>query len=209
MMAKRARTKREDEDTGTGAEAPAGEKARIVAPDAEDGSTAAAESTKAAEGQTDADALRDRLLRLQADFDNYRKRTLRERESERVRANEDLVLGLLPILDHLELGIESAVKHAVDASVVQGFRLVYDQAVGALHKFGMEPIEAENQPFDPNHHESVAVMPSDTVPRDHVVAQVRRGYRLGAQLLRASQVVLSAGPAGVDGEPDSDGGKAE
>lgn len=140
-------------------------------------------------------ALTDRLLRLQADFDNYRKRTIRERENQRLRSIEDLILELLPILDHLELGLQTAKEHKVTPSVIHGFQLVLDQALGVLGKFGLEPIDAVDQPFDPNCHESVAVAPSETVPRDAVLSQIRRGYRLGTQLLRPAQVVLSLGSA--------------
>lgn len=143
-------------------------------------------------------ALNDRMLRLQADFDNYRKRTLRQRESERLRANEDLMLELLPILDHLEMGLKTADEHRIPASVRQGFQMVYDQALGSLRKFGLEQIDASDQPFDPHLHESVTLAPSESAPRDHVLAQLRYGYRLGSQLLRPAQVVVSSGPADAE-----------
>lgn len=140
-------------------------------------------------------ALRDRLLRLQADFDNFRKRTQRERADTAARANEDLMLALLPVLDHFEIGLKAAAEHGVDPASLDGFRIVRDQLHAALARFGLEPIEAAGKPFDPHQHESVSTMYSDRVPRDEVAEELRRGYRLGSRLLRATQVVVSAGPA--------------
>ena len=155
-------------------------------------------------GAAERAALNDRLLRLQADFENYRKRMLREREAERLRANEDLMQELLPVLDHLELGLKTAEKHNVESSVIQGFEMVLDQALGVLRTFGLEPVDAEGELFDPHAHESVALAPCDTTPRDMVLTQVRRGYRLGSQLLRPAQVVVSRGPAEEKSVPEDE-----
>jgi molecular chaperone GrpE len=140
------------------------------------------------------EGLRDRLLRLQADFENFRKRTQRERGELILRANEDLVSELLPVLDHFELGFHNAESQGVNDSVVEGFRLVFDQMASVLKRFGLEPMDAEGCPFDPHHHEAVTQMPSEVVPAEQVIAQTRRGYRLGDRLLRATQVVVSSGP---------------
>jgi molecular chaperone GrpE len=159
---------------------------------------AAAAPAKTAEGEEPAEAeihrLKDRLLRLQADFDNHRKRTLRERNDVYRRANEDLMTDLLPVLDHLEMGLRTAREHGVQESVCQGFQMVSDQLMGVLARFGLEPVDAEGQPFDPNLHEAISAMPSEEAPADTVLTQTRRGYRLGDLLLRPAQVVLSHGP---------------
>jgi molecular chaperone GrpE len=146
------------------------------------------------------DELNDRLLRLQADFDNFRKRTQREREHLRRTANSDLVEELLPVLDHFEMGLANARRHEANASVLDGFELVYDQLMGALKQSGLEPVVAAGEVFDPHVHEAITHLPSEEHPADTVITETRRGYRLGDQLLRASQVVVSSGPQD-EGDP--------
>ncbi len=135
----------------------------------------------------------DRLLRLQADFDNFRKRTVREREETYRRANTDLMTELLPVLDHLELALKAASENATDPAFADGVRLVFDQMLGVLGKFGLSPIDAEGQAFDPGEHEAVSHLPSPDVAENHVMVQSRRGYKLGDRVLRAAQVVVSSG----------------
>lgn len=149
---------------------------------------------EAADVSAEIEALKDRLLRLQADFDNFRKRTARDRAEMCARATEDLVRELLPVLDHFEIGLQSAAEHGADESVQKGFRLVYDQLQAALAKFGVAPVDAVGRPFDAHEHEALAHTPSPDVPAGHVARQVRRGYRLGALLLRPAQVLISSGP---------------
>lgn len=159
--------------------------------------------------QEQLDAARDRLLRLQADFDNFRKRTLREREETYQRANEDLMRDLLTVLDHLDLAIEAGRAHQVEPTFVQGFALVGDQLRASLGRFGLAPFDTQGQPFDPQRQEAVAHMPSAEVAADRVVVQTRRGYLLGNRLLRAAQVVVSSGapapePAAAAPEPPAE-----
>jgi len=141
------------------------------------------------------DDLADRLLRLQADFENFKKRTRRERSELVRRAAEELMTELLPILDHFELGFENASNHEANPAVVEGFRIVYDQMLSGLRKHGLEPIDSVGQPFDPHLHEAITYLPSDEYVADSVIQQTRRGYLLGDRLLRAAQVVVSSGPA--------------
>ena len=144
------------------------------------------------QSQAELETLKDRHLRLQADFDNFRKRTQRERGDLQVRATEELVTELLPVLDHFEIGLRAAAGPAAGEAVRAGFQLVYDQLQAALRKFGLVPFEASG-PFDPRQHEAVAHAPSADQPADHIVTQTRRGYRLGEKLLRPAQVVVSSG----------------
>ena len=139
--------------------------------------------------------LEDRILRLQADYDNFRKRTIRDQNEMAARANADFLLQILPIMDHFERGLRDARAHKADRSVVEGFQLIYDQFMGALQKAGLTSINAEGQMFDPNFHEAITHVPSDEHPADTVVTETRRGYLLGDKLLRASQVIVSSGPA--------------
>lgn len=137
--------------------------------------------------------LQDRIVRLQADFENYRKRVIRERSEETQRATEQLIEEMLPALDHFEMGLETAEKHAVEQSVCEGFLLVYEQLLGALGKFGLQQIKAEGEAFDPHRHEAIAHLPGGDVPADHIISQTRHGYMLGQKLLRPAQVVVSSG----------------
>jgi len=139
--------------------------------------------------------LQDRLLRLQADFDNFRKRTLREKNDLYRRANEDLITELLPVLDHVDIALASLASHDPADPAIQGFKLVAEQLTTVLKKFGVSPIDAEGVEFDHNVHEAISHLPSEDVPENVVMAQVRRGYKLGDNLLRAAQAVVSSGPA--------------
>jgi molecular chaperone GrpE len=152
----------------------------------------AAEPPAAPAGQELA-AMKDQLLRLQADFDNFRKRTQRERNELFLMANETLCLEILPVIDHFEMGFKSAEAHQTDCSVTEGFRMVYNQLLDVLKKFNVSAIDAVGEPFDPHRHESLLHMPSEK-PSGTVVDQVRRGYLLGEKLLRAAQVIVSSGP---------------
>ena len=162
----------------------------------EDVPAAPAEAAAAAEPQpSPEEVLQDRLLRLQADFENYRKRMDREKKDWIAFANEKLVLELLPVLDHFELGLADGAKNGAPAAFVEGFQLICNQLRAALEKAGVQAIDAEGAAFDPHVHEAITHLPSDDVPADHVVVQTRRGYKLGDKLLRAAQVVVSSGPA--------------
>ena len=124
------------------------------------------------------DEARDQHLRLRAEFDNYRKRMLREGEQIRKTAARNLIEDLLPVLDNLE----RALGHAADMSndpVLQGVDMVVKGLQDKLAAHGLEPIAALGQPFDPNVHEALAHQPSDEHPADTVVAEYHRGYKLG------------------------------
>jgi molecular chaperone GrpE len=136
-------------------------------------------------------ALKDRYARLLADFDNFRKRQTREREEWSRRANELLLEDFLPVVDHLEL----ALGNAPDLSnpFAAGVKMVYDQFIAALEKHGVTPLDAKGQPFNPDWHEALSQMPSETVPEGGVVEQFRRGWLIGGRLMRPAQVIVSSG----------------
>ena len=148
--------------------------------------------------------LKDRYARLMADFDNYRKRQLREREDWIKRANEELLGDLLPVIDHLELALAQATDPA--SPFVVGVKLVYDQFLALLDRHGMVPLDAKGEPFDPSYHEALSQMNSATVPANIVMDQFRRGWLLGGRLLRPAQVIVSSGapdPVTADNEPSN------
>jgi len=150
----------------------------------------------------------ERYLRLQADFENFRKRVLREKDELYSRANEDIIQELLPVLDHLEMALAAAGEHKGDP-VVEGFRLVGEQLRNALKKFGLTEIESAGCEFDPNVHEAIMHMPSDEVEENHIVSDARKGYMLGSRLLRASQVVVSSGAPADAGDAAADDGNSD
>ena len=136
--------------------------------------------------------LKERYLRTVADFDNAKKRLARELEERTARANERLVGELIPVFDHFELALQSA--PAGDA-FAQGVRMIADEFRKVLERSGAEVIDAsaEGTAFDPMAHEALSAVPHATVPKDCVVSQFRKGWRLGGKVLRPAQVVVSSG----------------
>ena len=145
--------------------------------------------------QTDLDRFRDLALRSQADFENYKKRSAREKEEAIKYANSSLLERLVGIIDNFELGLAAAKEQGADSPIYSGMVLVQKQLSDLLAESGLQPIEAEGKTFDPNVHEAIAHEPSDQFPEGIVVRQTRRGYRLKDRLLRPAKVVVSSGPA--------------
>lgn len=139
----------------------------------------------------------DRLLRISADFDNFKKRATREKQEAIKYANESLLEKLIPVLDNFEMALTAAkAAPAGDGSqsVVAGVTMIQQQLKTALSDFGLEEIDATGQVFDPNFHEAVSQMPSAEVPEGHVLQQIRKGYKLKERLLRPATVVVAAKP---------------
>jgi molecular chaperone GrpE len=145
--------------------------------------------------QGDLDRFRDLALRSQADFENYKKRSAREKEEAIKYANSSLLERLVGIIDNFELGLAAAKEQGADSPIYSGMVLVQKQLNDLLAENGLQPIEAEGKAFDPNMHEAIAHEPSDRVPEESVVRQTRRGYRLKDRLLRPAKVIVSSGPA--------------
>lgn len=145
--------------------------------------------------QGDLDRFRDLALRSQADFENYKKRSAREKEEAVKYANSSLLERLVGIIDNFELGLAAAKEQGADSPIYSGMVLVQKQLNDLLAENGLQPIEAEGKTFDPNVHEAIAHEPSDRVPEESVVRQTRRGYRLKDRLLRPAKVIVSSGPA--------------
>jgi molecular chaperone GrpE len=139
----------------------------------------------------------DRLLRTVADFENFKKRALRERQDAIQYANEKLVQKLLPVLDNFEMALSAAGKAASDdAKAIQtGVDMIFHQLKAALTEAGLEEVNAAGQIFDPNLHEALCQMESATVPEGQVLQQQRRGYRLNGRLLRPASVIIAKAPA--------------
>jgi molecular chaperone GrpE len=162
---------------------------------------AAASSTETATAEDDCDGLqadldrfRDLALRSQADFENYKKRSAREKEEAIKYANSSLLERLIAIVDNFELGLEAARAEGEKSPVFSGMSMVLKQLMDFLADSGLQPIDATGQKFDPNLHEAIAHEPSEEFPEGVVVRQTRRGYRMKDRLLRPSSVVVSSGP---------------
>ena len=137
----------------------------------------------------------DRFLRLQADWDNYRRRTAQERLDERQRATEKLVVDLLPVIDDLERAIEHADNLTDPAAkqFVEGVSAVCNKLVSVLNKEGVEVVNPVGEAFDPLSHQAVSQV-EDTEAYDETVAQVyQKGYRMGGKDIRTAMVVVTHG----------------
>jgi molecular chaperone GrpE len=138
---------------------------------------------------------KENYVRSVADFDNYRRRMIREIDEMRKSAAFSLIEDLLPILDNLMLGVEAAKKGEDLMGTVKGFEMVLDQFKAILSENGVQEINPEGGAFDHNEHECVSMMASAEVAENNVIAVVRLGYRLSGRLLRPASVVVSSGPA--------------
>ena len=135
------------------------------------------------------------LKRVAAEFENYRKRVLRDQESLVARAHERLVKELLPVLDDLERALAAAEEHE-EAKLEEGVRLVHRELAAALAREGLAEIET-NGVFDPHVHEALLSQPSEA-EEGSVLEVVQKGYRLGDRVLRPARVVVAAAPPQED-----------
>jgi len=131
----------------------------------------------------------NRLLRLQADFDNYRRRTAREREDFARYASTTLCEALLPVLDNFQLALGA--KGQDPAKVVEGVEMIYRQLLDVLQKEGLTPVETQGQEFDPTKHEAAMQESTDQYPDNTVISELRRGYYLKDKLLRPAMVTVA------------------
>jgi molecular chaperone GrpE len=137
----------------------------------------------------------DKFLRTAADLENFRRRTVREKDELRVLATARVVEDILPALDNLALGLAAAKQPNADLkSLVGGIDMVLAQLRSALSNHGLKEINPAGQVFDPHQHESISHQPSSEVKEEHVLTVVRTGYSLNGRLLRPASVVLSSGP---------------
>ena len=153
-----------------------------------DGQQADSQTSQQAELQKvkeERDGLYDRLLRKQADFENYKKRIERERSEFVQFASADLMKELLNALDSFDLAIRNA---SMDKGALRGFELIYKQFLDTMGRFGLKAIEAKGQKFDPNFHQAVTTTPIDTVEENTVLDEMRKGYLLNGRLLRPAMV---------------------
>ena len=143
----------------------------------------------------DLDEARDRVLRAQAELDNYRKRARRELEEERRYATLPLLGELLPVLDNVGRAIQAAAKNSEAGSLIEGVKMVAQQLEGVLGRHNCVRIEALHKPFDPHLHQAIMQQPSADHPAGTVLHVAQEGYQVHDRVLRPAQVIVSTAPA--------------
>lgn len=135
--------------------------------------------------------LKQQLLRLQADFDNFRRRTAEERLRSRAQAQGDLVTSLLPVLDHFDLALEHAPGDSgeeMQEAFLDGFRMIRRQLQDVLTEYGVEEIKALGETMDPMYHEAMLRVTDPKYREGEIVQVLKKGYQMGDRVLRAAQV---------------------
>jgi molecular chaperone GrpE len=140
----------------------------------------------------------ERLLRVTADLENFKKRAAREKTEAIKFANESLIQKLIPVLDNFDMALVAVQSASGDSaqSLQAGITMIHQQLKSALAETGLEEVEAAGKPFDPNLHEAVSQQESKDVPEDHVLQQLRKGYKLRDRLLRPATVIVAKKPVG-------------
>jgi molecular chaperone GrpE len=136
------------------------------------------------------------LQRLQADFENFRKRNARERAEDFARATALVLESLLPVLDAFERAFASEMDPSQN-DVRRGFELIHKQLVDVLTQHGLSRIEALGQPFDPHLHQAVERLETSEVPEGTIVEELRSGYKVRDRVVRPAMVRVAVAPAGV------------
>lgn len=135
--------------------------------------------------------LKNQLLRLQADFSNYKKRVEKEREGYVELGVKKLAIDLLPVLDNLERALNAIAEHAGDSEIFKGINMIDDQIIEVLSKNHINEIKAEGERFDPSLHHAVAVVETDEMEEDTVVDVLQKGYKINDNVIRPSMVRVS------------------
>ncbi|MEE2813925.1 MAG: nucleotide exchange factor GrpE [Verrucomicrobiota bacterium] len=152
------------------------------------------------EAQAQIDELDERLLRLTAEYDNFRKRSQREKNESRQFANQHLLEKQLPVLDNFEMALTAAEN--ADPAIRDGVQMIYDQFLSVLKEAGVEGIDAGGELFDPNIHEAISQKETTEVEEGTVVQQVQRGYKLNDRLVRPARVIVAKAPESVSESAD-------
>lgn len=154
--------------------------------DPEEVQPAAHEQDESTKLKQEKQELFERLARLQAEFENFRKRSQREQEDFRHYATAEAVKTFLPVLDNFNLALKSEASSADDLR--KGIELIRKQFEDALTKLGVQAIEAKGTEFDPHQHEAIEMTESSEHPDNHVIDELQRGYRMRGRMLRPAMV---------------------
>ncbi len=141
--------------------------------------------------QKEYQSLKDQLLRLAAEFDNYRKRVERDMNGLIRSANADLVVSLLPIIDDLERSINAANGNQNASPLLEGIKLIQKNFLKTLQDQGLKPIESVGQPFDPEKHDALLQMPVDGKEPNIVIEEHVKGYEFKDRVIRHAKVIVS------------------
>lgn len=137
--------------------------------------------------------LEDRMLRLAADYDNYRKRMARQQEEIIRNANDRVFSELIEIVDNFERALQHAKEDTNASAILTGTEMIYNQLLGLLAKHDIKPIDALGKPFDPQLHEAMLQVDSDKYPEGTVALETGKGYQQGSRVIRHSKVGVSKG----------------
>jgi molecular chaperone GrpE len=191
----------EDKSAEAGAEAPAGEAAPPSTPE-----------QKIAALQAERDEIKDRMLRIAAEFENWKKRARKEQTDGEAKAREGVLRDMLEVVDNLDRaaaqGQAAGNGHVDAAALMKGVSLVLRLFQQKLERYDVRPFDAQGQPFDPRQHEAISRVEHPDVPAGSVAVELQKGYKVGDRLLRPAMVSVSTGPkgaaapGGTSAEPD-------
>lgn len=136
-------------------------------------------------------ARNDQLMRIAADFENYQRRTAREREDLIKFAGQQIITNLLDVIDNIERALQNEVKADDLPNFVEGVRMIHKQFLDVLQKSGVSVIEAVGQPFNPEYHEAIMSEATSEYPDETVIAEFQKGYQMNGRVLRPSMVKVS------------------
>lgn len=189
----------ENEDTQNEGPASNGQGDEAAAPESAEARLAALEAEK--------NELRDRMLRIAAEFENYKKRSRREQTEAEVKAKESVLRDMLEVVDNLERAAATDEKADVKA-IQQGVSLVLRMFHQKLERQEVKAFEAKGQPFDPRLHDAISQVPTADAPPGSVISELQKGYRLGERLLRPAMVVVAVAPPAAATAPGEGDGSA-
>ncbi len=139
------------------------------------------------------DELNDKYLRLFSDFDNFRRRSIKEKSELTKTASEEIMIKLLDVVDDFERAIDIAVKSKENNQVVEGIQLIYNKLIKILQQKGLEEIQAKDQPFDTDYHEALTnITVNEASRKGTVIEVVQKGYLLGGKVIRFAKVVVGS-----------------
>ena len=180
-MARNGKTEVEDQHLDVDHELPVGD-------DTGTNQSASDGSSEVEKLRAERDSLVDRLARMQAEFDNARKRAAKEQQDFRDYALVDTIKSIIPVLDSFDRALQTSAKKSEFHS---GMELIYKQLVDALTKLGVKPISAKGEQFDPRYHEAIEMVDTDDAEDHTVLEELQRGYRLKDRLLRPAMVKVA------------------
>jgi molecular chaperone GrpE len=188
-----------DEDQTTNGNAAA------APPASESAAPAASPETRITALEAEKADFKDRMLRIAAEFENYKKRARKEQTDNEAKVREAVLRDMLEVMDNLERATAATGGAADLQSVQQGIALVLRLFAQKLERYDVKPLETKGKPFDPRLHEAISQAPSTESPPGTVLNELQKGYKIGERLLRPAAVVVAIAPTGTP--PANDGAK--